>query len=302
MSKTTPTPTSRASLCALGEYLRRHCVFAPLGEQVTIPQKTVKHGPFEKILDGLLGLLCGAKTISQSNGTIRLDPAVQGAFGRTGCAEQSTIAAPCKPVPRRRSTDSAASRGITSSAMARPHTIGSPSAGCGSMWMSPRCPLAPRPRAVSAPGWGATAARRAAKPSGSRRVPTAKASIETLLRGKETAVPALEAALLEVESHLGWTRERRAQIILRRDGGFGTTAVLNWLLSRAYQVVAKVSHSGRVRTLRQRIGPWQPTSSPGREIAAVLHPHRFCRTTRQWVIRTPKEKGGYQYAVLGVSA
>jgi len=92
MSKTTTTPTSRASLCALGEYLRRHCVFAPLGEQVTIPQKTVKHRPFEKILDGLLGILCGAKTISQSNGTIRLDPAVQRAFGRTGCAEQSTIA------------------------------------------------------------------------------------------------------------------------------------------------------------------------------------------------------------------
>src|SRR5256886_17426863 len=43
---------------------------------------------------------------------------------------------------------------------------------------------------------------------------------------------------------------------------------------------------------------WHPTSSPGREIAAVLHPHRFCRATRQWVIRTPKEKGGYQYAVL----
>ena len=37
---------------------------------------------------------------------------------------------------------------------------------------------------------------------------------------------------------------------------------------------------------------------PGREIAAVLTPHRFCRATHQWVIRTPKEKGGSQYAVL----
>ena len=86
--------------------------------------------------------------------------------------------------------------------------------------------------------------------------------------------------------------------MLRLDGGFGTTEVLNWLLSRGYQVVAKISHSGRVRKLRQAIGPGQPTSSPGREIAAVLQPHRFCRATRQWVIRTPKEKGGYQDAVL----
>jgi hypothetical protein len=63
-------------------------------------------------------------------------------------------------------------------------------------------------------------------------------------------------------------------------------------------VVAKISHSGRVGKLRQSIGPWQPTSSPGRELTTVLHPHRFCRSTRQWVIRTPKAKGGYQYAVL----
>ena len=44
------------------------------------------------MLDGLLGLLCGAKTISQSHVTIRVDPAVQRACGRTGCAEPSTMA------------------------------------------------------------------------------------------------------------------------------------------------------------------------------------------------------------------
>src|SRR5439155_23721762 len=49
---------------------------------------------------------------------------------------------------------------------------------------------------------------------------------------------------------------------------------------------------------RPALGPWQPTSSPGREIAAVVHPHRVCRTTRQGVIRTPKEQGGYHYAGL----
>src|SRR5438132_11809338 len=92
MSKDSTMPTCRASLCALGEYLKRHCFFAPVREQVQIPQKTVRYRPVDKLLDGLLGLLCGAKTISQSNSTIRVDPAVQRAFGRTGCAEQSTIA------------------------------------------------------------------------------------------------------------------------------------------------------------------------------------------------------------------
>jgi len=122
---------------------------------------------------------------------------------------------------------------------------------------------------------------------------------EILLRGKASALPTLKTALRELEARLHWTRERRAQIVLRLDGGFGTTATLNWLLSRGYQLVGKISNSSRVRVLRQQLGPWQPTSSPGRELATVLQPHRFGRVTRQWIIRTPKEKGrGYQYAAL----
>ena len=92
MRKRTTMTTGRASLCALGEYLRRHCFFAPLREQVKMPQKTVRYRPIDKLLDALGGILCGAKTISQNNVTIRTDRAVQRAFGRTGCAEQSTIA------------------------------------------------------------------------------------------------------------------------------------------------------------------------------------------------------------------
>jgi hypothetical protein len=77
---------------SLGEYLRRHCFFAPLRESVQIRQKTVRYRPVDKLLDTLSGILCGAKTIAQNNLTIRTDRAVQRAFGRTGCAEQSTIA------------------------------------------------------------------------------------------------------------------------------------------------------------------------------------------------------------------
>ena len=61
-------------------------------EQVQLAHKTVRYRPIEQVLDGLLGLLCGAKIISQSHGTMRIDPAVQRACGRMGCAEPSTIA------------------------------------------------------------------------------------------------------------------------------------------------------------------------------------------------------------------
>ena len=298
MHKHTTMTTGRASLCALGEYLRRHCFFAPLREQVQLPQKTVRYRPVEKLLDGLLGILCGAKTIAHSNVTIRLDPAVQRAFGRTGCAEQSTIARTLQAstaetvdqlsrvswyylkrygqTPHHRYAE----RLLWVDGDVTPLPIGAQAEGSERPWMG---------RNRSKTGrkvlrWTASDYREILH--------------ETLLRGKASAVPALKAALGELETRLHWTRERRQRIVLRLDGGFGTTEVLNWVLSRGYHVVAKISHSGRVRKLRQALGPWQPTSSPGREIAVVLRPHRFCRLTRQWVIRTPREKGGYQYAVL----
>src|SRR5919109_1273138 len=298
MHKHTTMTTSRASLCALGEYLRRHCFFAPLREQVQIRQKTVRYRPVDKLLDALSGMLCGAKTISQSNSTIRVEPAVQRAFGRTGCAEQSTIARTLQAsTPETVDQLSRVSWYYLKRYGQTPHHRFAERR----LWVD--IDVTPLPIGAAAEGSERTWMGRNRSKTGRKTLRVTASAYreilhETLLRGKASAVPALKTALGEVETRLGWTRERRQQIVLRLDGGFGTTEVLNWLLSRGYQVVAKISHSARVRKLRQAIGPWQPTSSPGREIAVVLHPHRFCRTTRQWVIRTPKEKGGYQYAVL----
>jgi hypothetical protein len=125
---------------------------------------------------------------------------------------------------------------------------------------------------------------------------------ERLPRGKAAGGAALKAARPEGESHLGWTRERRQRIVLRLEGGLGTTALLQWRLSRGSQGGAKISSRSRVRTLGRHLGPGHPPSSPGRERAAVLRPHRSCRKTRQWGIRTPKPKGqGYRSAALGTT-
>src|SRR5919202_5968450 len=77
MGKLTTLTTGRASLCALGAYVRRRCFFIPLMEQVTMAQKVVKYRPVEKLLEGLLGRLCGAKTIAPSKVTLTVDRAVQ---------------------------------------------------------------------------------------------------------------------------------------------------------------------------------------------------------------------------------
>jgi hypothetical protein len=294
MPKSTTMTTGHASLCALGEYLRRRCFFAPLQEQVKIAQKVVKYRPVEKLLDGLLGMLCGAKTIAQSHVTIKVDPAVQRAFGRKGCAEQSTIA---RTLHACTAANVAQLERVSWYYLQRYGATPRHPFQAELLWVD--ADVTPMPIGAKAEGSERAWLGRSRRKTGRKTLRFTASAYrellhETLLRGKAAAVPALKAALVELEIKLDWTREVRQRIVLRLDGGFGTTAVFNGLLSRGYQVVGKISHSGRVRKLRHQVGPWQPTSSPGRAIAAVLSPLRFCRTTRQWGIRTPKAKGGYQ--------
>jgi hypothetical protein len=281
-----------------GEYLRRHCFFAPLREHVQIRQKTVRYRPIDKLLDALGEILCGAKTMAQNNVTIRTDRAVQRAFGRTGCAEPSTIARTLRACTGEHVTQL---KQVSWSYLKRYGVA--PRHRCHDTLLWVDVDRTPRPIGVQAEGSERTWMGRHRSKAGRKTLRFTASAYrdilhETLLRGKAAAVPALKTALWEVEARLGWTRARRAQIVLRMDGGLDTTEVLNGRLSRGYQVGAQSSHRGRVQQLRQALGAWQPTASPSRALAAVLRPHRFCRTTRPWVIRTPQTKGGYQYAVL----
>ena len=261
-----------------------------------IPQKTVRYRPSDKLREVLGGSLCGAKTIAQHNVTIRTDRAVQRACGRTGWAEQSTMARPLRACTAEHVAQLAQ---VFWSSLKRYGVTPRHRFRATRWWVD--LDLTPRPLGAQAEGrerpWrgrnrsttGRKTLRITARPS--------RASLhETLLRGQATAVPALQAALLEVETSRGWPRERRAQMVLRVDGGFGTPEVLNGLLRRGSQVVAKRSNRGRGQKVRQAVGPWQPPASPGRELAAVRRPHRCWRTTRPWVMRTPKAQGGCQEA------
>ncbi len=297
MAKSTTLTTTRARLCALGAYLRRRCFVAPCHEQVKMAQKVVQYRPPETRLEGLVGRLGGAKTIAQSHVTITGDPAVQRACGRKGCADPSTIAR-------------------TLHAGTADHVAQLARLGGGYLKRDGRTPRHPCHEAllwvdaeVTPVPIGPKAEGRERAWMGRHRSKTGRQTLrvsasdsreilhEPLRRGKAAAVPALKAALVELETQLGGTRELRQRIVIRLDGGFGSTAVLNGRLSRGYPVVATISHRGRVRKVRQQVGPWQPTASEGRELAAVVAPLRVCRNTRPGVIRTPKEKGGSQHAV-----
>src|SRR5258708_10548867 len=94
-NESTTKPTKQfsgcASLAALGVQLRQLDVFGPIGKTVRIAQKTVKHTPIDKVYDAFISLLAGAHGLVEINTRLRADPALQKAFGRSSCAEQSVV-------------------------------------------------------------------------------------------------------------------------------------------------------------------------------------------------------------------
>jgi len=91
MTDTSRHFSPRATLAAIGLKVRAIDLLAPLKEKVKVAQKTIKHEPIEKLQDALITILAGAHGLSEINTRLRADPALQRAFGRTSCADQSVV-------------------------------------------------------------------------------------------------------------------------------------------------------------------------------------------------------------------
>jgi hypothetical protein len=83
--------TSFAPLAALGYYLRERDFFAPIRQEVKLEMKTVEHEPQAKLIDCLVSILAGCRSIGQVNLRLRPDAALAAAWGRRQFAEQSTL-------------------------------------------------------------------------------------------------------------------------------------------------------------------------------------------------------------------
>ena len=81
----------RATLCAIGIKLSSLKFFDTIAEHLRLRQKTIHHTPIEKLTDAFIAILAGAHGLCEINTKVRTDAALQRAFGRTGCAEQSVV-------------------------------------------------------------------------------------------------------------------------------------------------------------------------------------------------------------------
>jgi hypothetical protein len=67
ITTTTNHLSPAASLAARGVKMRQLDLFGPIGKQVQIKQKTIKHTPLDKLMDAFISLLAGTHGLIEIN-------------------------------------------------------------------------------------------------------------------------------------------------------------------------------------------------------------------------------------------
>lgn len=303
-SPTSSRATPRAALAALGVKLCDLDLFGPIRARVQVPQKTVLYTPIDKLYDCFIGILAGAKGIADINRVLRADPALQAAFGRDACAEQSTIQDTldaCTPTTVsqmgtaveelfRRHSRAARHDFAQGALLLDVDLTGNP---CG------------KKAACAMRGYFPGQKNRRGRQLG-RVLATAYQEIvvDRLFPGNTSLLKALEPIVLAAEEALSLTEEQRTRTIVRLDAGGGSVDAVNWLLSRGYMVLCKDYSASRARNLSRSVTTWYPDpKEEGREVGWVEEATRaYVRPVRRLSVRHRKPNGQFGVEVLITTA
>ena len=291
--------SAHASLATIGLWMKQKEIWKTIEEQVTIQQKTIKHTPHDKLKDVFINILAGGRGISEINQRVRTDKALQMAFGRTACAEQSVTSETLNACTEAnvKQMEEVARRVYQELGQGCRHDY---EKGHLLLDVDLTGLLAGKQAEGSSKGYfsGTRNAR-------GRQLGRVSASGydeivgEQLYDGKVQLETGLPGLVEMAEKVLDLDENRRKRTILRVDGGGGTDGNINWALRRGYFWMSKVKNWQRTSKLVAPIQEWQNLPElPGHQVAWVPVPHEYVKPMRQLAVRWPKPKGGWHYCVL----
>jgi hypothetical protein len=292
--------SQHALLCLLGPQFQAEKWFEPVERLVQIKQKTLKHTPTQKLLDCLLGILCGIESVCQINTELAVDPAVSRAFGRASGADQSVI---------QQTLSASTSHNVAQLRQALGEIFQNFSQSYRHAYEQESLILDLDMTGLpcsshyeGAEGGYFAGCKRGTKGRQLCRVSTAQYNeivYEQLFPGNTGSVQfgvfkqVLEAAL----AVLGGAKVDKSRLILRLDGGYGTREIVNYLLAEGYQFVVKL-HSGlRAKKLGKTVSEeaWQSESEGNRAWTALGEDGFYTQPTSnpliQVGVRCPEQPG-----------
>ncbi len=290
------TQTAFGPLLVLAEHIRKEGLLRDLS-RVRIAQKSVKHSPQQKIIDALMGILCGCQAIYETNVRLRPDVPLQRALGREGVADQSTI----------QRTLNAFSEENVCQLRAAVETI--QARHCllfGHDYYSEGEMLIVE---VDLTGLKASQSSEGStkgyfcgeRNSTGRQLVRASARnygeliFQKLYPGNTLSCEVLKETISEVERLLGSVRKRRQRTLLRLDGGFGTDENIEWLCQRGYHFLIKGYGGSRAGKLAKSVPEdgWKDGPTKGQQLAVPQEgvAPRYSRQTKTVLRRWRDQKG-----------
>jgi hypothetical protein len=267
---------------------------------VQIAQKTVKHTPSDKLYDAFISILAGAHGLVEINTRLRSDQALQRAFGRTSCAEQSVV----QETLDRCTAENVRQMEQALDTIYRQHSQGYQHNYIHD-WQVLDVDMSGLPcgkkAAFASKGYFAKQRNRRGRQLG--RVLASRYEevvVDRLFDGKTQLSRALQPLMQAAEQTLQLDARKRARTLVRIDAGGGSLEDVNWLLGRGYQVHGKDYSSSRAQRLAQSVPYWvDDPKVPGRQVGWVQLPApEYVRPVRRVAVRCRKANGQWGVGVL----
>jgi len=274
-------------------------IWDTLEKHVDIQQKVIRHRPVDKLKDAFINIVAGGHGLVEVNTRVRPDAALSAAFGRQGCADQSTISD---------TLNRCTAENVAQMQMAMRQIYQRCSAGYqhpyDREWQLLDVDMTGLPAGRQGEGSekGYFAGRRNCRGRQLGRVVAThyhEIVVDRLYDGKTQLERSLQPLVEEAEEVLELHPRWRKRTIIRVDGGGGSDKDINWLLNRGYGLLAKVKHWQRAAKLCRSVRVWhRDPKVPEREVGWVEQTHPYDQPTRQLAIRIRQKDGRYSYMVI----
>jgi len=299
-TSTTKVFTGSASLAAIGLKLKELKMFEPIEQGVQIAQKTVKDRPTEKLYDALISILAGAHGLVEINTRLRADVAVQRAFGRSRCAEQSVV----QDTLNACTVENVKQMEHAMDTIYRQHSQGYQHDYQASFQIldvdMSGLPCGPK-AAFATKGYFAKQRNRRGRQLG--RVLASHSGeivVDRLFDGKTQLTRARPPLLVAAEGTLQLDEEKRRRTIVRVDAGGGSLDDINWLLARGYLVHGKDYSGKQAKRLAKSVQDWYVDPHlPERQFGWVTEaPDAYVRPVKRIAVRCRQQDGEFAHVVL----
>jgi len=292
--------TARATLIGLGIRIERQGIVKMIGQHVKIEQKTVLDTPLDKLTDALMTILAGSTGLYEANKRVGGDPALQRAFGRERCAEQSVIS---------QTLNACTDQNVNQMSQALTEIYRKHSEGYRhdyqQEWQLLDIDLHGQPcgpkAAFATAGYFAHQRHRRGRQLGRVWASWYSEIVVDQVYPGNTVLPAvLQDLVKQAEAVLALTDSQRRRTILRIDGHGGSQDDVNWLLAQGYQLHTKEYSGPRARQLAESVSRWHDDPrQPGRQVGWVTTPApEYCRPVQRIAVRTRKKNGQWGVGVL----